>query len=127
MPIPPKTDRSTTADCARIAGLTHAQAEGFIHAILDEISRGKEVRLAGLGIFRMQPVKRREVRSPLMPGGVAKCPERNQIRFRRSRVANVTINQTPAERAEARAARIAQHDQQVDRLATTRPKRDPAE
>lgn len=102
MAVPPKTDRATTADCAQIAGLTYVQAEGFVQAILDELSRGKEVRLQGLGIFYVRPVTRRFVVSPMLPGGKAEISPRDQIRFRRSRGANEAVNQTPQERREAR-------------------------
>lgn len=120
MPIPLKTERSTTADCARMAGLTYEQAEAFVQAILDELARGKEVRLQGLGIFHKATVKRREVVSPLLPGGRASIPERDQIRFRRSRRANEAINQTPAERRAAKAAKASLHDQQSQSLAAGR-------
>lgn len=116
----PKTERSTTADCARIAGLTYEQGEAFIQAILDELARGKEVRLQGLGVFHTAEVKRREVVSPMLPGGRAVVPERDQIRFRRSRRANEAINQTPEERRAEKARKKALHDQQASVLAEGR-------
>lgn len=120
MPIAPKTERSTTAECARIAGLTYDQGEAFIQAILDELSRGKEVRLQGLGVFHTKRVARREVRSPMLPGGVAAVPERDQIRFRRSRRANDAVNQTPAERRETKARNASLHEQHKATLAAGR-------
>ena len=116
----PKSERSTTADCARIAGLTYDQGEAFIDAILDELARGKEVRLQGLGIFHTAAVKRREVRSPLLPGGRADVPAKDQIRFRRSRRANDAINATAEERREAKARKAELHRKHGDRLAEGR-------
>lgn len=87
-----RNDRSTIADVARRAGLTYDEGRRFVEAILDELNLGREVRLQGLGVFRLSLLAPRTVHTPILPSGVATYPERRVIRFRRSPTAADKLN-----------------------------------
>lgn len=86
-----RMNRSTLADVCKVAGIGLDQGECLVRAILMDLALGREVRLAGLGIFKASVVSARMVRSAMIPGGMAQVLEHRVIRFRRDRSSREVI------------------------------------
>jgi nucleoid DNA-binding protein len=78
---------------AQRAGLDVRDVTRMVKAIMDELDLGREVRLQGLGVFRMADLPARQVKGAILPGGQGTIPARRLIRFKRFRTAGDRINQ----------------------------------
>lgn len=98
-----KIGRATVADVARRAGLTHDQGRRFVDAILDELCLGREVRLQGLGVLYVRPMRPRRFSTPMIPGGEVVITNRiKTLRFRRAPTAVERLNGTLGKGREVR-------------------------
>lgn len=77
-----KEGRVTVRELARRTGITAEAGERFVEEIMRSLEVGHEVHLGGFGIFRVTSIAPRELRTPMIPGGVANIPARRVVRYR---------------------------------------------
>ena len=83
---------SSTLKVAQRAGIEFSAARRFLRAILDELSDGRDVHLTEFGTFLAPVLKGRIVRTPMVPKGKAKFPDKRVLRFRGAQNANRFLN-----------------------------------
>lgn len=68
-------------DIARRAHVKPEQVSAVFDALKSICSEDEEVRIVGFGTFQPHIQEEREVKSPVLPGGVGTSPRRRHIRY----------------------------------------------
>lgn len=68
----------------RRTGLTDAQIVALMDAVVDTAREGERVYIRNIGTFTVRVRPPRTIKSPVIPGGEKKLPERRVLEFRMS-------------------------------------------
>jgi nucleoid DNA-binding protein len=68
----------------RLSGLTDVQIQALMNALVDTTRTGERVYIRNIGTFTVRVRPPRTIKSPVIPGGEKKLPERRVLEFRMS-------------------------------------------